>query len=75
MGIPRLLRVENAVNGGIVYPDGTETPVAAMSALLGDPISAGSTRYYQVYYRDPSLPCAGEPNFNASQGLSVLWNP
>ena len=46
-----------------------------MSALLGDPIAAGSTRWYQVYYRDPALPCAFELNFNVTQGLSVLWHP
>ena len=74
-GSLKRLRVENAVGGGIVYPDGAETPVAAQSAILGDPIAAGTTRYYQVYYRDPALPCAGEPNFNATHGLAVLWNP
>jgi len=74
-GALKRLQTENAVNGAIVYPDGGETLVAAMSASLGDPIGAGSTRWYQVYYRDPSLPCAFELNFNATQGLSVLWHP
>ena len=46
-----------------------------LSASLGDPISPGSQRLYQVYYRDPDLPCAFEPNYNATQGLSVLWHP
>ena len=69
------LRAESAVGDGIVYPDGGETPIAAQSAALGDPIAPGTTRWYQVAYRDPSLPCAGEPNFNVTQALEVAWGP
>ena len=74
-GALKRLRVENAVSGGIVYPDGAEPLVSVQSAALGDPIAPGSMRWYMVYYRDPSLPCAGEPNFNATQGVAILWNP
>jgi hypothetical protein len=41
----------------ITAPEGAEPSVSSRSAALGDPISQGATRAYQVYYRDP------DPNF------------
>ena len=73
-GALRRLHAEHAVGGGIVHPDGGEPALSASSAALGDPIAPGSSRWYQVYYRDPFLPCAGEPNFNATQALRIDWS-
>ena len=48
--------------------------VAVRSASLGDPISAGSSRYYLVYYRDScSAFCPGF-NFNSTNGWRVIWD-
>jgi len=73
-GSIKRLRSKNAVGGGIIYPDGIEAKVSVRSAALHDPISPGTSRWYMVYYRDPSLTCAGEANFNATQTLEVLWD-
>jgi len=47
--------------------------IAAQSASLGDPLSPGLTRYYLVYYRDACSSFCPSANFNASNGLRVLW--
>jgi len=60
----------------MTYPDGAETPVHVQSASLGDPIPAGATRHYQVYYRDSNLSfCPGPAGntFNVSQAVAVIW--
>jgi hypothetical protein len=39
-------------------------------------IGAGTTRYYQTYYRDPATGfCANPPgdSWNVSSGLAVVW--
>lgn len=72
------LRTENAVAGTAVYPDGVEQAVAARSAVLGDPLSSGNTRFYQVVYRDPDpvfCPAPDGSTFNSSQGLAIVWAP
>ena len=61
--------------GGISAPTGADASVSARSAALGDPIPAGSTRYYMAYYRDPIVlgGCAASATFNATQGLQINW--
>jgi hypothetical protein len=52
--------------------------ISATSAASGDIFIAGSTRYYQTYYRDPSLvfcPAPAGDVFNISSGLTVIWEP
>jgi len=42
------------------------------SAALGDPITPGTPRFYQRYYRDPHpLFCPG--GFNVTNGLRIDW--
>ena len=75
-GALKRLRVENAVLGAAVYPDGAETPIHVRSQNLGDTIPPGATRGYQAYYRDPDLgfcPAPAGNTFNASSGLLVRW--
>jgi hypothetical protein len=50
--------------------------ISARSAALGDVISAGTTRHYQTYYRDPAPAfCPNPPgnNWNVSSGISTVW--
>ena len=72
------LYVKNAVGGTVSAPDipGGDPTIPTQSANLGDPIAPGSTRYYQVYYRDPNLGfCPSPPgnSWNVSSGYQILW--
>jgi hypothetical protein len=75
-GALKRLYVKTASGGTAIAPVTGDLSVDAQSAALGDPISAGSTRYYQTYYRDPTVlgGCPVTSTFNVSQGLSVLWS-
>lgn len=64
----------NAVGGASSYPQGGDPSITARSAALGDPIGPGATRYYLAYYRDPNLIFCTPTGFNATQGLSIVWN-
>ena len=70
------LYTHNASAGSVTAPTGSDPSISARSGALGDVISAGATRYYQVYYRDGSAsfcpPPAGS-SFNVSSGLAILW--
>jgi subtilisin family serine protease len=71
-GSLKRLYTETAVNGSITAPTGAEPSVKTQSALLGDVIAPGSTRYYQVYYRDANLVfCA--PGYNATNAEQINW--
>jgi hypothetical protein len=75
-GTLKRLYVKNAAAGVVVAPIGADLPVHARSAALGDTIAPGSTRYYQTYYRDPTVlgGCSSGSTFNVSQALSVVWS-
>jgi hypothetical protein len=75
-GALRRLYVKNASSGTTVAPTAGDLSITARSAALGDPIAPGSTRYYQVYYRDPNLSfCPNPPgdSFNVGSALRVVW--
>jgi Tol biopolymer transport system component len=78
-GALKRLYTKTAVAGAISAPDfGAGDPaVSARSALLGDSIPPGSTRWYLVYYRDPLVlgACPATSTFNATQTAAVLWQP
>jgi Tol biopolymer transport system component len=67
-----------AVAGGITAPEfGAGDPtVSARSATLGDPILAGQSRWYFVYYRDPVVlgGCPATSTFNATQTARIDWS-
>jgi len=70
------LYVKSAVGGVASAPLAGDPSVRTQSANLGDPIPAGSTRYYQAYYRDANASFCPAPSgntFNISSGLSILW--
>jgi hypothetical protein len=75
-GALKRLYVKTASSGTAVAPTAGDPSITARSAALGDPITAGSTRYYQVYYRDPNLAfCPNPPgdSFNVGTALRVVW--
>jgi hypothetical protein len=68
--------VHAAVAGNVTAPQAGDLSISARSAALGDPLAPGATRYYQVYYRDPSASFCPVPlgsGYNISSGLIVSW--
>jgi hypothetical protein len=77
--IIRRLFIRFASGGSVTFPDHAagDPSVSARSSSLGDPIHAGESRWYLVYYRDP-LPlgaCPAWATFNATQTGQVSWSP
>jgi len=77
-GSLKRLFTKSASLGSITAPDfGAGDPtVSARSAALGDPIQAGLSRLYLVYYRDPVVlgGCPAGTTFNATQTGLVDWS-
>ena len=75
----RILRLysKSAVDGGVVAPDLSlgETPVSVRSAQKGDVVHAGESRWYHVFYRDPTVlgGCPAASTFNATQAGRIDW--
>jgi hypothetical protein len=69
------LYTKAASGGSILAPTGGDLSVHARSAALGDPIAAGSDRYYMVYYRDATVlgGCPAGSTFNSTQSGKVTW--
>ena len=78
-GTLKRLFTKSAVAGSIVAPDfGAGDPsVSARSAAKGDVIGAGESRWYLVYYRDPTVlgGCPSSSTFNATQSGRIDWSP
>lgn len=68
------LRMTSAQGGVVNIPGAGEPSLRALASAHGDPLTAGSVRYYQVWYRDadPSF-CTSGGSFNATNGLRVVW--
>jgi len=77
LGLIKRLYVKTAAAGSITAPQPGDPSVHARSESRGDPIQAGESRYYAVYYRDPTIPfpCDSSRNFNITQMQEVLWGP
>lgn len=75
-GLLKRLYIKNAVGGVVTAPEAGDLSVSAQSAALGDSIAPGSTRWYQVYYRDPSSSFCPAPQgntWNVSNALAIGW--
>jgi hypothetical protein len=75
-GALKRLYVRNAVGGIVTAPQGSDPSISARSAALGNLIPAGGSRFYQVYYRDPSATfCPSPPGntWNVSSGIEAVW--
>jgi hypothetical protein len=72
------LYTKTASGGSITVPDlGAGDPsVSSRSASKGDLIQAGQSRWYLVYYRDPTVlgGCPASSTFNATQTGRVDWS-
>jgi hypothetical protein len=66
---------KNASGGSVSYPGEGDPTITVRSAQLGDAIAPGSSRYYQVMYRDPVMAFCGAPTstFNISSGIRIDW--
>jgi hypothetical protein len=78
-GTMKRLFTKTASGGSVTAPNfGAGDPsVSARSAAKGNPIAAGETRTYLVYYRDPIVlgGCPSGSTFNATQTGTVSWSP
>ncbi|MBK7645461.1 MAG: hypothetical protein IPJ19_20880, partial [Planctomycetes bacterium] len=76
-GSLKRLYTKTASGGSITAPEPTDPKVSARSTALGDPILAGTSRYYGVYYRDPTVlgGCASASTFNITNQLATYWAP
>jgi len=75
-GTLKRLYSKNAVDGVVSAPSAGDPSITSRSAALGDPIAPGSTRSYQVYYRDPNLAFCAAPMgdaWNVSSAHRVVW--
>lgn len=70
------LYIKFGVGGSITAPVVGDPSVTAAAAALGDVIAPGSTRYYSVYYRDPTVlgGCPPLSTFNTTNAGEVAWN-
>jgi hypothetical protein len=75
-GVLTRLYAKTASGGSIVAPQSGDPSVSARSAARGDTINPGETRWYVVYYRDPTVlgGCSSTSTFNATQGQAILWS-
>ncbi|HEV8111846.1 MAG TPA: hypothetical protein VGR31_03665 [Planctomycetota bacterium] len=68
------LYIEHVPGGAANAPTGSEQSILTRSAALGDSISPGMTRWYQIQYRDPlNYACGGVATFNATNALQIDW--
>ena len=78
-GTLKRLYVKTASGGSILAPNlgGGDANIPTRSAAVGDPISAGQSRWYMVYYRDPIVlgGCSAFATFNGTNTAQVLWQP
>jgi hypothetical protein len=68
--------VKNAYFGTTSSPGFGDPTLSDRSAQLGDVIVPGTTRIYQVYYRDPDPAFCPEgigSTFNISNAVKILW--
>jgi hypothetical protein len=77
-GTLKRLYTKAASGGSITAPEPfVDSSVSARSAAKGDPIPAGQSRWYLVFYRDPNVlgGCPFGRTFNATQTARADWSP
>ncbi len=76
-GTLKRLYIKTASGGGVSVPAPGDPTIHARSATLGDSISAGTSRSYYAYYRDPVVlgGCPSTSTFNTTQSVQAIWIP
>jgi hypothetical protein len=75
-GALKKLFIKHAAGGVATAPGAADPTISERTAAMGDPVTTGSIRYYQVVYRDGNPQFCARPSgstFNASNGLTVVW--
>ena len=67
--------VASALLRGVGFEPGLSEPsISSRSATLGVPLTAGTTKRYQVQYREPDpLFCPSGASWNFTNGVDVTW--
>lgn len=78
-GTLRRLYVRTANAGIVSLPDSGvgDSSISARSAMLGDALLAGQSRWYAIYYRDPIVlgGCPIASTFNTGPTMRADWQP
>jgi hypothetical protein len=78
-GSLKRLFTKTSSGGSITAPNfaAGDPTVSARSATKGDVIQSGQSRWYLVYYRDPTVlgGCPATSTFNATQTGEIVWSP
>ena len=72
----RRLYARNAAGGTVAAPTAGDASISARSAALGDAIAPGTSRAYQVYYRDANAsfcPAPAGNTWNVSNAVRITW--
>jgi hypothetical protein len=75
-GMLKRLYAKSCVGGSASAPSATDPSITARSSQLGDTIPPGSTRAYQVYYRDPAPAFCAAPQgatWNITNAVVIHW--
>jgi probable HAF family extracellular repeat protein len=64
------LATKTSSMGSSSYPTSGDVTISVKGACV-----AGQTKYYQVWYRDPSASFCPPATYNFSNALAVLWSP
>jgi hypothetical protein len=70
------LGVKTASMGIAHYPGANDLSITARSAAMGAPITPGTSRWYQTYYRDPNPTfCPAPPGntWNVTNAVQIVW--
>ena len=62
------LRTKTSAAGNAAYPEPGDARISTL-----EPVAAGTTRYYQAFYRNLGGPCGS--GFNLTNGWSTTWGP
>jgi hypothetical protein len=69
-GPPRRFPLKTSSGGAASYPGAGNLPISFVGQVPG----AGSTLYYQAWYRDPASYCTSA-TYNLTNALKVIWAP
>jgi Tol biopolymer transport system component len=79
VGVIRRLFPKIAHGGNVAMPNfaAGDPSISARSAALGSPITAGTSVWYMVIYRDTIVPpsCPSYRTFNVTQTGEIAWQP